>query len=80
MQLQTVSKSEFKAKALGYLRLVETNKKPLLVTHNGKVVVQISVFKHTPKTDPLKALIGSVIKYERPNDPVGLENWEALKG
>lgn len=77
---QTVSKSQFKAQALEYLRGVETQKQPLIITHNGKPVAKIIPYKEETKTeDVLKSLRGSVLYYEDPTEPVGLEDWEMLK-
>jgi len=73
----TISKSQFKPKALEYLRMVEKNREPLILTHGGKPVVQI-----VPYVDEFekirKELKNSVIKYEDPLLPVGLEDWELL--
>lgn len=77
---QTVSKSKFKAQALEYLRGVETQKQPLIITHNGRPVAKIIPYKEETKTeDVLKSLRGSVLYYEDPTEPVGLEDWEMLK-
>ena len=77
---QTVSKSQFKAQALQYLREVERQKTPLIITHAGKPVAKVIPYKD--ESDPkevLKSLRGSVIKYIDPTEPVGLEDWEVLK-
>lgn len=79
MQIQTVSKSKFKAKALEYFRIIQETGQPMLVTHNDKAVIKISPFKLESTKDILKKLFGSVLKYDNPMDPVGLEDWEALK-
>lgn len=73
-----VSKSQFKPQALEYLRLVEKTKKPLVITHEGKPVVQITPYSADPLKD-LEALRGTVKKYKDPYKPVGLEDWEILK-
>ena len=80
--LQTVSKSKFKAQALEYLRNVEIQKTPLVITHGGKPVVEIVPYKKDKKTDQeaiLKSLRGNIKFYKDPDEPVGLEDWEALK-
>lgn len=76
----TVSKAQFKPHVLEYLRLVEKDKKPLTITHAGKPVVQIVPFG-SKKTDDeiLQGLRGSVLKYDDPTEPVGLDDWELLK-
>lgn len=78
MQIQTVSKSKFKAKALEYFRIIQETGQPMLVTHNDKAVIKVIPFADNTETN-LKALFGSVLKYDHPMDPVGLEDWEALK-
>lgn len=75
---QIVSKSQFKARVLGYLRQVERLKSPLVITHLGKPVVEVKPYiKAEP--DILGALRGTVLKYDDPMEPVGVEDWEALK-
>ncbi|OGC98197.1 prevent-host-death protein [Candidatus Amesbacteria bacterium RIFCSPHIGHO2_01_FULL_48_32] len=74
----TISKSQFKPKALEYFRMVEEKQIQLVVTDFGKPVVDIVPHK-AKKTDPLAVFRGKLIKYEDPFEPVGLEDWEALK-
>lgn len=77
--VQTViSKSQFKPQVLEYLRMVEQLKEPLTITHNGKPVVQVVPYKKKVR-DARAILRGSVISYTSPNEPVGLDHWEALK-
>lgn len=78
--MQTVSKSQFKAQALEFLREVEDKKQPLIITHAGKPVVEVIPYKKKSDQEAiLKSLRGSVLKYEDPTEPVGLEDWEVLK-
>lgn len=74
----TVSKSRFKARALDYFRQVERTGKELVVTDRGKPVVKIVPYAPRP-AEALAALRGSVIRYDDPTEPVGLEDWEALR-
>lgn len=77
---QTVSKSQFKAQALEYLREVEKQKQPLIITHAGKPVAKVVPYKEEAKTeDILHSLRGSLVYYKDPTEPVGLEDWEVLK-
>ena len=80
---QVVSKSQFKAQMLEFLREVEKTKQPLIVTHAGKPVVEVSPYKEKEPLDDeaiLKSLRGSVIKYEDPFEPaIDPKDWEALK-
>lgn len=81
MQIQTVSKSKFKAKALEYFRLVELKNESFVITHNNNPVAKVVPIKSKEKTseDIFKELGGSILKYDHPFDPVGLEDWEVLK-
>lgn len=78
---QTVSKSQFKAQALEYLREVEKQKIPLVITHAGKPVAKVMPYQEEDRDEAiLKSLRGSVIKYEDPNEPaIDPEDWEALR-
>ena len=76
---QTISKSEFKPKALAYLRQVEQTGKPIIITHNNKPTAKITPIKKKTTEEVLASLRGSVTKYIDPLEPVGLEDWEALK-
>ncbi len=79
MQLQ-VSKAQFKAKALEYLRDVEKDKQTLVITHAGKPVVEVIPYKKESDEDILKSLRGMITYYEDPNEPaIDPDDWEALK-
>ena len=73
-----VSKSSFKAKALEYFREVESTGKELVITDHGKPVLKIVPYSHDPE-EALRSLRGFVIRYVDPLEPVGLEDWEALR-
>jgi prevent-host-death family protein len=75
---QSVSKSRFKPKALEYFRQVEESGEPLVITDRGEPVLKILPYSQQPFKG-LAALRDSVVKYEKPLDPVGLEDWEQLK-
>ena len=75
---EPISKSQFKAKALEYFRYVQDTGESLTITDHGKPVLKL--VPHTSSDEEsLKALRGSVIQYDEPLEPVGLEDWEALK-
>lgn len=77
---QVVSKSQFKAQALEFLRQVEKQKQPLIITHEGKPVIKVIPYNEKSRQEEiLQSLRGSVLKYEDPTEPVGLEDWEVLK-
>lgn len=76
---QVVSKAQFKAQALEYLRTVESKKQPLIITHAGKPVVKVIPYKEQSQEEILKSLRGTLKYYKDPDEPVGLEDWEILK-
>jgi prevent-host-death family protein len=67
---QSVSKSAFKAKALEYFRDVESSGRELVITDHGKPVLKIVPYDRDPM-EALKALRGSVLRYDDPLEPVG---------
>jgi len=73
-----VSKSKFKAKALEYFRQVEATGEPIVITDNGRPTLEIRKVKEE-RRDPREILRGSVLRYDDPFEPVGMEDWEALK-
>ena len=78
---KTVSKSKFKPHALKYFRQVEVTRQGLVITDRGKPVLKITPYRPAPgaKAVGIKRLRGAVVRYDRPFEPVGLEDWEALK-
>lgn len=66
---QVISKSQFKPKVLEYLRRVEESKQPLIITHQGKPVVQIAPYSKNAK-ELLKTLRNTVLEYKKPTQPV----------
>jgi prevent-host-death family protein len=73
-----VSKSQFKPRALQYFREVEKTGKELIISDRGKPVLKIVPYTENTE-EALKALRNTVIRFEDPTEPVGLEDWEALK-
>lgn len=76
VMLQTVSKANFKAQALEYLRNVEKKKTPLVISHNGKPVVKVIPYSDE---DPIKTLRGTIVFYKNPTASVGDKDWEILR-
>ncbi|MBI4639272.1 MAG: type II toxin-antitoxin system Phd/YefM family antitoxin [Candidatus Tectomicrobia bacterium] len=74
----TISKSQFKPQALEYFRKVQDTGEELIITDHGHPVLKIVPYVESP-SDALKILRNSVVKYENPTEPVGTEDWEALK-
>lgn len=76
---QVVSKSQFKAQALEFLRAVEKEKQPLTITHAGKPVAKVIPYKQESDQEAiLKSLRGTLKFYKDPDEPIGLEDWEVL--
>jgi prevent-host-death family protein len=74
----SVSKSKFKPKALEYFRRVEETGEEIVITDKGRPVLKIVPYRGEA-ADPRAALRGTVLRYDRPTEPVGVEDWEALK-
>jgi len=72
-----VSKSQFKPRTLEYFRQVEQSGEALIITDHGRPVLKVIPYSAEP-SEVLNALRNSVRKYDRPMDPVGLEDWESL--
>ena len=70
-----VSKSEFKAKALEYFRLVEKSGEAIVVTDHGRPVLEVRPY-HAANKEPLQLLQGSLLRYDKPTEPVG-DEWDA---
>jgi antitoxin (DNA-binding transcriptional repressor) of toxin-antitoxin stability system len=75
---KTVSKSRFKARALEYFRDIEHTGEEVIITDKGKPVLKISLLVEEPD-EILKSLRNSVLSYEDPTEPVGLDDWETLR-
>ena len=73
-----VSKSKFKAKALEYFREIEATGQAVIITEHGKPKLEIRPYVDAQR-DPFEILRGSVLRYDDPFEPVGVEDWEALK-
>lgn len=75
---QRVSKSKFKPRGLEYFRQVEQTGEALIITDHGRPVLKISPYSEDPE-QALRTLRNSVVRYDRPTDPVGEEDWESLR-
>jgi prevent-host-death family protein len=76
--VRTVSKSKLKAQALKYFREVEETGREIVVTDRGRPVLRLVPYKEDPR-EILRALRGTVLRYDDPLEPVDVEEWEALK-
>ncbi|XGA80693.1 type II toxin-antitoxin system Phd/YefM family antitoxin [Halomonas sp. CH40] len=69
MNIEEVSKTQFKAKALEFFRQVEASGKHVIVTDNGRPTIEVRRYK-TDERPPLERLRGSVIELVDPFEPV----------
>jgi len=72
---KAVSMSQFKPRALAYLREVEQTGEALILTDRGRPVLRIEPFP--PAREALAALRGCVIRYDDATEPVAVGDWEA---
>ncbi len=72
-----VSKSRFKAHALEIFRHIEMTGEPVIVTDHGtpSLIVRKYEVQIANVRDMLK---GSILRYDSPLEPVGVEDWEGL--
>jgi predicted nicotinamide N-methyase len=73
-----VSKSQFKAKALEFFRRIETSGEAVVITDHGQPTLEVRRYQ-PPTRNPLDVLRGSVLRYDAPTEPVGVEDWDALR-
>lgn len=81
----TIPKSEFTPKASHYCKQVQLTGHELIITDRGNPVVKIvpiesSQFNnHKDPEEILQSLRGTVTKFIDPLEPVGIDDWDALK-
>ncbi|MEW6087104.1 MAG: type II toxin-antitoxin system Phd/YefM family antitoxin [bacterium] len=75
---KAISKSKFKPRSLEYFRDIEKNDEELIITDHGRPVLKIVPFKPEPEA-AMRLLKNSVKKFDKPTEPVGIDEWEALK-
>jgi prevent-host-death family protein len=75
---KSVSKSQFKPRSLEYFRRIEQTGEELVITDHGKPVLKIVPYLADPE-EYFRGLRNSVLEYHDPLEPVGLEDWDALK-
>ena len=71
-----ISKSQFKARALELFRDIESTGETLIITDNGRPALEIRPYRK-PANNPLELLKGTVLRYERPTEPIDDDAWEA---
>ena len=75
---QTISKSQFKPHSLEYFRRIEQTGEELVITDHGRPVLKVVPYVADTE-ECFRGLRNTVLKYDAPLDPVGLEEWESLK-
>ena len=75
MNINQVSKSDFKAKALEYFRQIEASGESVIVTDHGKPALEVRPYRREDR-HPLDILHGTVVRYEKPTEPVAESDWE----
>ena len=79
--METVSKSRFKPAALRYFRQVEEKGEEIIITDRGRPVAKIVPYRGDgdAASKALHRLRGTLLRYDAPNEPIGLGDWDALK-
>ena len=67
--MRQVSKSQFKAYALEFLRQIEASGESIIITDKGRPVIEVCRYRADPRP-PLERLRGSVIELDEPFKPV----------
>jgi antitoxin (DNA-binding transcriptional repressor) of toxin-antitoxin stability system len=75
---QVVSKSQFKPHSLEYFRKIEQTGEELVITDHGHPVLKVVPYVADPE-EYFRGLRNTVLKYDAPLEPVGVDDWEALK-
>jgi antitoxin (DNA-binding transcriptional repressor) of toxin-antitoxin stability system len=73
-----ISKSQFKSKALELFRRVEADGERIVVTDRGTPTLEVRRYVDRTRA-PLEVLRGTVVRYDRPTDPVADDDWDALR-
>jgi len=78
--MEKINVTELRAHLPSFLAKAKAGKE-IAVTSRGRVIARlVPPFSDKELTvASLKELRGSVLKYEKPTEPVGLEDWESLK-
>jgi prevent-host-death family protein len=74
----TVSKSQFKARALEYFRQVQQTGRELVITDRGAPVLKLVPYQADPRA-ALRVLRDTVVRYEAPMEPVDSAEWESAR-
>ena len=75
---RSVSKTQFKARALALFREIEHSGESVVITDHGRPALEVRPFKATGN-DPLQSLRNTVLRFDDPLAPVAEGDWEALQ-
>lgn len=75
---KAVSKSQFKPHSLEYFRRIEQTGEELIITDHGRPVLKVVPYAEDAE-ECLRGLRNTVLQYDAPLEPVGVDAWEALK-
>jgi prevent-host-death family protein len=79
-KMKLVSKSQFKPKALQYMRDVERTGESIVITDHGKPTLELRPLpSFGVQEDPMTYLKGVVLDYVDPTEPVGEDDWDQNK-
>lgn len=73
-----LSKSQFKPHSLDYFRRVEQSGEEIIITDRGRPVLKVVPYVADPE-EAFRGLRNTVLRYDDPCEPVGTDEWEALK-
>lgn len=76
--VRLVSKALFNRRVLSYLREVQLTGNSIVFTSRGIPVLKLVPFT-AEQSSVSERLLGSVIKYVNPTDPVAVADWDALR-
>lgn len=68
--IPSVGSAEFKARCLEFIDHVKESRAEYIVTRHGRPVARLVPVEAEQKGSPLGSMKGTVLKYERPFDPV----------
>jgi antitoxin (DNA-binding transcriptional repressor) of toxin-antitoxin stability system len=67
-----------KPHSLGYFQQIEKIGEELIITDRGRPVLKVVPYSADPE-HYFRGLRNTVLKFDDPLEPVGLDDWEALK-
>lgn len=70
LRRKTVGSADFKAKCLEYIDHVKESRAEYIVTRHGRPVAKLVPVEANEPTSIIGCMRGSVLKYDRPFDPV----------